>query len=156
MKELKETQKRLMILFVCIVVFVLLTVFAFETGGWQQGDLAGEAQTEFVFTFVMELVTLGCAFLSLRLFKFGKVKNDLVSRKALALKKWGIIRLFLLGAPLLLDTLLYYTYMKATFGYLALILVLCLPFVYPSMDRCLTETEEESETEVKSETEVEP
>ena len=92
----------------------------------------------------------------LRLFKFGKVKNDLVSRKALALKKWGIIRLFLLGAPLLLDTLLYYTYMKATFGYLALILVLCLPFVYPSMDRCLTETEEESETEVKSETEVEP
>ena len=108
-------------------------------------------------TIMMELLTLGFAFLALRLFKFEKIKNDLVSRKETALKKWGTIRLALLGAPLLIDTLLYYTYMKATFGYLALILVLCLPFVYPSMDRCLSETEEEvtkAETSVDETTET--
>lgn len=151
MKDLKETQKWLMMLFVSIVVIGVVLVILFEAALWQSGDLAGETQTEFILMTVMELVTLCCAFLALRLFKFRKVKNDLVSRKAPALKNWATIRLFLLGTPLLIDTLLYYIYMKATFGYLALILVLCLPFVYPSMDRCLTETEEESEAEVKSE-----
>ena len=140
---MKETQKRLMIQFVGIVVLVLAIVILFETDVWLSGNLAGDVQTEFIFTTVMELLTLGCAFLGLRLFKFEKVKNDLVSRKASALKKWGTIRLYLLGAPLLFDTLLYYTYMKPTFGYLAIILVLCLPFVWPSMSRCMAETTEE-------------
>lgn len=140
---MKETQKRLMIQFVGIVVLVLAIVILFETDVWLSGNLAGDVQTEFIFTTVMELLTLGCAFLGLRLFKFEKVKNDLVSRKASALKKWGTIRLSLLGAPLLFDTLLYYTYMKPTFGYLAIILVLCLPFVWPSMSRCMAETTEE-------------
>ena len=140
---MKETQKRLMVLFVSIVVIGVMMVILFETDLWLSGGLAGDARTEFVFTTVMELVTLGCAFLALRLFKFEKVRNDLVSRRETALKKWGAIRLAILGAPLLFDTLLYYTYMKPTFGYLAIIMVLCLPFVYPSMSRCVAETTEE-------------
>ena len=43
--------------------------------------------------------------------------------------------------PLWADTLLYYLYMNTTFGYLGIILVLCLPFVYPSESRCEAETE---------------
>ena len=90
-----------------------------------------------------ELLTLVSAYFGLLMFKFARIKSDLVNRKSPALKFWGAVRLFLLGTPLLLNTLLYYAYMKATFGYLALILALCLPFVYPSKDRCLSETEDD-------------
>ena len=58
--------------------------------------------------------------------------------------KWGMIRLFILEVPMLVDTLLYYIYMNTTFGYLAVMLLLCLPFVFPSMNRCQAETSEEA------------
>ena len=92
-------------------------------------------------TFLMELMTLGCAFLALRLFKFEKIHQELISAKAVALRNWGVIRLVMLLFPLWADTLLYYIYMNTTFGYLGIILVLCLPFVYPSLSRCEAETE---------------
>jgi hypothetical protein len=57
--------------------------------------------------------------------------------------KWGTIRLLILQVPMLADTLLYYMYMNTTFGYLAIMLLLCLPFVFPSLNRCLAETSEE-------------
>ena len=53
-----------------------------------------------------------------------------------------LLRLLLLFLPLLADTLLYYIYMNPTFGYLGIILALCLPFVYPSEGRCISETEQ--------------
>jgi hypothetical protein len=58
--------------------------------------------------------------------------------------KWGIIRLLILEVPMLIDTLLYYIYMNTTFGYLGIMLLLCLPFVFPSVGRCLAETSEET------------
>ena len=99
-------------------------------------------QSEFLWTTLMELATLGCAFLALRLFKFDRVHRALNEQKAVALKKWGLLRLLLLFLPLLADTLLYYIYMNPTFGYLGIILALCLPFVYPSEGRCIAETEQ--------------
>ena len=59
--------------------------------------------------------------------------------------KWGLIRLLILEVPMVADTLLYYIYMYTTFGYLAIILLLCLPFVFPTLSRCLDETEVKSE-----------
>jgi len=32
--------------------------------------------------------------------------------------------------------------MNPAFGYMAIIQLLCLPFVYPSLNRCIAETEE--------------
>ena len=142
---MKQTQKILMGQFVSIVLMVLALVVLFETDIIVSGGLNGDSQTEFLLTAVMELVTLGCAFLSLRLFRFKSIHADLVSRKAPALKKWGVARLLLIHVPIVLDTLLYYLYMKPTFGYLAIILALCLPFVWPSMNRCVAETTEEQE-----------
>lgn len=132
--------------FVTVAVIVLLMIALFESDVCFSGGLAGEAQTEFLITAVMELLTLGAAFLALRLFKFGSVRADLLSRREVALLKWGVTRMMLIQAPLLLDTLLYYMYMKPTFGYLAIILVLCLPFVWPSMGRCIAETTPDEET----------
>ena len=143
---MRHVQKILMIQFYTIIAMVVLTVLFFESEVIVSGGLAGDTQSEFLFTAVMELVTLCFAFLSLRLFKFEKIRADLISRKEVALQKWGVTRLLLIEAPLVFNTLLYYLYMKPTFGYLAIILVLCLPFVYPTLNRCVAETSEESES----------
>ena len=139
---MKETKKLLMTFFVSGIVLVLMIVCLYETEVVVPGLLATDKQSEFLLTFLMELMTLGCAFFGLRLFKFEKIHQELITGKAVALRKWGMIRLLLLLLPLWADTLLYYIYMNPTFGYLGIILALCLPFVYPSMNRCEAETEE--------------
>ena len=144
---MKQTQRLLMILFITSIVLPLAMVVLFETGIIATGIMAGDTQSEFLLTSTMELVTLAFAFLSLRLFKFAYIHADLVNRQEKALLKWGYLRLLLIQAPLVINTLLYYLYMKPTFGYLAIILALCLPFVYPSMDRCLAEVSEEQKEE---------
>ncbi len=144
---MKQTQRLLMILFITSIVLPLAMVVLFETGIIATGIMAGETQSEFLLTSTMELVTLAFAFLSLRLFKFAYIHADLVNRQEKALLKWGYLRLLLIQAPLVINTLLYYLYMNPTFGYLAIILALCLPFVYPSMDRCMAEVSEEQKEE---------
>ena len=144
---MKQTQRLLMIRFITSIVLPLAMVVLFETGIIATGIMAGDTQSEFLLTSTMELVTLAFAFLSLRLFKFGRIHADLVNRQEKALLKWGYLRLLLIQAPLVINTLLYYLYMNPTFGYLAIILALCLPFVYPSMDRCLAEVSEEQKEE---------
>ena len=140
---MKRTQCILMGFFITTIVVVVALVVLFETDVIASGLLAGDNQTEFVFTTMMELITLGFAFMSLRLFKFVAIRADLFARKETALQKWGVLRLMLIQGPLWFNTLLYYLYMSPTFGYLAIILALCLPFVYPSMSRCIADTTEE-------------
>ena len=138
---MKETKNQLMCVFVAGIVWPLMIVCIYETEVVVPGLLATDKKSEFLLTFLMELMTLGCAFLALRLFKFEKIHQELITGKAVALRKWGVIRLVMLLFPLWADTLLYYIYMNTTFGYLGIILALCLPFVYPSMSRCEAETE---------------
>ena len=52
---------------------------------------------------------------------------------------------FPLCLPMLINTFMYYQTMSPAFGYMAIILVLCLFFVYPSIGRCIEETSEEGE-----------
>jgi len=138
---MKETKNLLMGVYLAGIVLALTIVCLYETEVVVPGVLATDKQSEFLMTFLMELMTLGCAFLALRLFKFEKIHQELITGKAAALRKWGLIRLLILLFPLWADTLLYYIYMNTTFGYLGIILALCLPFVYPSMNRCEAETE---------------
>ena len=138
---MKETKNLLMGVYVAGIVLVLTIVCLYETEVVVPGVLATDKQSEFLMAFLMELITLGCAFLALRLFKFEKIHQELITGKAVAMRKWGLIRLVILLFPLWADTLLYYIYMNTTFGYLGIILALCLPFVYPSMNRCEAETE---------------
>lgn len=75
-----------------------------------------EQQTtlQFVLTTVMELGTMAAVYLGLRLYR----RNQ-----------W--LRLAIIVVPLLADTLLYIIYGTAAFFYLAVMLVICLPFVWP-------------------------
>jgi hypothetical protein len=140
---MKKISKQLMIIYVLLVVVALAIVLLYECGVLESGRLADSKQTEFVAMSGMELSTLVAAFLGLRLFKFGKIHAELIARKEPALLKWGMLRLLVLEAPMVVNTYLYYIYMNPTFGYLAIILLLCLPFVFPSQSRCIAETTEE-------------
>ena len=140
MKNVKNT---LTVLLWTVLALALIVVVLFETDVLMFGYYAGSGeQAEFLLTTMMELLTLAVIPLALKLFKFPRVHADLVSRKAEALRKWGLLRPLMLLVPLLVNTLLYYAYANVAFGYMAIILVIVLPFVYPSMERCQSETEE--------------
>ena len=140
---MKQVSKQLQVFYIAQVVLALVVIALFELNLLPEGIKADDKLSEFALTSVMELITLGAAFLGLRLFKFKAIHNDLVNRKETAMWKWGMARLLILEAPMVINTLLYYIYMNPTFGYLAIILLLCLPFVFPSLNRCLSETSEE-------------
>ena len=139
---MKKISKQLTFIYVLLVVLALTIVVLYEFGALASGSLADSKQTEFVAMTIMELTTLVAAFLGLRLFKFPMIHADLVTRKEPAMLKWGILRLLVLEVPMVVNTYLYYMYMNPTFGYLAIILLLCLPFVFPSESRCIDETTE--------------
>lgn len=124
-----------------IVLAVLLAVL-FETGLMPKAVWQDYASQEVMTRMIMELVTLAMIPLSLYLFKFGHVHADLLKRKEKALNLWGVLRLLMLLVPMIVNTLLYYMFMQTTYGYMAIILLICLPFVYPSLGRCKADTEE--------------
>ena len=140
---MKQISKKLMIVYLALLAIAIGLIILYETETLEAGVLATEEQSKFLFTTFMELGSLAAAFFGLRLFKFQAVHNDLVTHKEPAMMKWGLIRLLILELPMVADTLLYYIYMYTTFGYLAIILLLCLPFVFPTLNRCLAETSEE-------------
>ena len=140
---MKKVSKQLTFVFVLLVAVALVMVALYEFDVLESGVLADSKQTEFVAMTVMELTTLVAAFLGLRLFKFPKIHADLITHKEPAMLKWGMLRLLVLEVPMVCNTYLYYIYMNPTFGYLAIILLLCLPFVFPSLNRCLAETTSE-------------
>ena len=140
---MKAVSKQLLVFYTAHVLMALVIIVLFETDVLPAGVKADDKQSEFVLTALMEIVSLGAAFMGLRLFKFKAIHNDLVSRKETAMWKWGMTRLLILEAPMVINTLFYYIYMNTTFGYMGIMLLLCLPFVFPSLSRCLAETREE-------------
>lgn len=141
---MKETRNILMTVFWLGVCMAALWVLLSETGVIETGMWAGQfANAEFVTTTMMELMTIAAIPLALKMFKMKRIHGNLVEGKALALRKWGVVRFVLLLVPLLANTFFYYMYMNTTFGYMAIILLICLPFVYPSIGRCMDEVSSE-------------
>ena len=128
-----------MAVFVGALVLTGIVVLLFETDILLAGTAVGNSQVEFVMTVIMELLSLGQIWLALRLFKLKMVKQDLVARKEVALRNWGILRLLLLDIPMLFNAIFYEIFLNTTFGYLTIILLICQAFVYPSLARCEAE-----------------
>lgn len=139
---MKQVRNILASIFWGLLGISVLVAVLFECEVLPMATWSEQLSAEFLCRCVMEVVALAGIYLSLRLFKFQRVHHDLVTRKEPALKKWGILRLLLLEVPMLLNTLLYYMYMQTTYGYLAIIAALSLPFVYPTLGRCMDEVEE--------------
>lgn len=130
-----------MAIFVGFVVATLAIVALFETETLPTGGLSADKASEFVVLTVAELCAVALIPLALKLFKLKRVERQLTSPEALA--KWGTVRLLMLCVPMLACCLLYYMYMNVAFGYLSIILFLCLFFVVPTMDRCRQEIEKD-------------
>jgi hypothetical protein len=69
---------------------------------------------QFLLTTLMELATLVCAYLGLRLIKWSWQRRALI-----------------IGIPLVANIILYLVYRTTPFFYLAIVLVICIPFVWP-------------------------
>ena len=140
---MKKISIQLMAVFTLLLAVMKGFIVLYESGVLESVVLTDSKQTEILAMTGMELTSLAGAFLGLRLFKFQKIHDELVTKKEPALLKWGMLRLLILEVPMVSNTYLYYMYMNTTFGYLAIILLLCLPFVFPTQSRCIAETTEE-------------
>ena len=128
--------------------FLLVAAILYICGEFLHADMGvladASRQQRFVASTVMILLTISLLPLSLRLFRFGRVHRDLVSRQAPALSRWGTLRMVMLGMLLVVNTFLYYAFeLEASYGYLAVVTLLCMPFVIPTMSRCEAEVQEE-------------
>ena len=110
----------------------MLAAIVYECDVLPTGVFAGNAQEEFLAVTFMELLTIVMIPLALRLFKAKDVERKVEEGDTTALRKWGSLRILMITVPLLMNTLLYYLFMNTTFGYMALILLICLPFIYPA------------------------
>lgn len=124
--------------------FLLVTTLLYVCGEFFQLDMSlfagASKQQKFFCSTLMILLTISLLPLSLRLFKFERIRADLLSRQAPALLRWGIVRLMLMGLLLTVNTFLYYAFeFESAYGYLAVVVLLCMPFVVPTMSRCQSE-----------------
>lgn len=138
---MKRTQSILTIEIAAFVVAALIVVVLFESNTLLEGSLADSKTNEFLVVTAMELLTLCTVPLALRLFKFKSVERSLKENGQQALLKWGTIRIMLIVVPMLLNVILFYLFGNVAFGYMAIILFLCLFFIYPTKSRCEAETE---------------
>ena len=139
-----STQKILMRTFCAFVAAAAIIVVLFETGLLGDGTLAGTGDSsEFVVLSAMELITICVIPVALRLFKFRAVARRIVTPHGLL--RYGLLRLLMLCVPMVVNTVLYYLYMSVAFGYMGIILFLCMAFVVPTKARCEAELRNDSE-----------
>ncbi len=123
------------------IAISLAIVALFETDVLLPGAFADNANAEFLTVSCMEIITICMIPLALRLFKFNKVSSELKSGHSQALAKWGSLRMAMLCVPMIVNTLMYYLFgFNVAFGYMGIICLICLPFIYPSTSRCINET----------------
>ena len=129
---MKKTVNILRTLFIASVGIAVVVAALYELDILPSGVLADRPQDEFLCTIAMELVTIVFIPIALRLFKTKDVDRRLDEGDIKTFKTWSIVRILMITVPLLMNTLLYYIFMNTTFGYMALILLVCLPFIYPA------------------------
>ena len=117
-------------------------VALFETNIVLSGDLSDNTLLDYYCTLAMELLTIAAIPFALRLFRFASVKRRLVEQPE-SLLRFASLRMMLIAIPMLINGLLYYMFMSTTFGYMGIICLLCMSFVYPSANRCKSEISRE-------------
>lgn len=112
----------------------------FETETLIPGAIEKGSTLEFILLTAMEIVTICAIPAALRLFRFGFVRRAIEASPERGLLKWGVVRLDLLCGTMTANTLFYYlTPLDVAFAYMAIICLISLVFVNPTMKRCLYE-----------------
>ena len=123
--------KTIKIIFWAVLALMLASVILFETNEQLTGFLGVTEADEFKLLSVMEMLTLMSIFLMLRLFKFERIARQIEESPQRALPLWTSVRVAVMLVMIAANGLLYYGTMNTTFGYLAIIMMVSLPFVYP-------------------------
>lgn len=109
---MKRTKNILTAVMYGSIILSLAITILYETETLLPGDLTTDKNAEFLTVSLMEVITICLIPLALRLFKFKKVGQALVSNPAKELLQWGTLRLAMLCLPMVINTLLYYLYMN--------------------------------------------
>ena len=136
---MKSLVKRLKTLFYIGIALELLLIALYESNVLLEGAWCGNAEAEFIVMTLMQLVTVCAIPLALRLLKFSVVRQYVTSHGEHGLQKMSVLRMLLLFVPMLLNSVFYYEFVKAGFGYLAIILAISLVFIVPTQSRCASE-----------------
>lgn len=139
---MKRTVTILTALFWSTMAIGFTIVALFETNIVLSGDLSDNTLLDYYCTLAMELLTIAAIPFALRLFRFASVKRRLVEQPE-SLLRFASLRMMLIAIPMLINGLLYYMFMSTTFGYMGIICLLCMSFVYPSANRCKSEISRE-------------
>lgn len=125
------------------MALVLILVVLNETDIIECGSLACEETLNYTVLMVMELLTICLIPVSLKLFSIKSVKARLTDGSYTKRLFLSSLRIAMLGLPMLLNTVFYYAFMSVAFGYMSIICLICLAFVYPGKDRCANDFGEE-------------
>ena len=143
---MKEQIKRILIIqksaFIGVWTAPLLLVVLYETGLYQEGLLAGNAQMEYILQSVSILLTIGLIPFALRMFNLNLVKHikELPLQQALkSYQTWSLLRLALLFVPAILALSFYYLTMNTTNLFCACMALIATLFCVPSESRIKNE-----------------
>lgn len=136
---MKRVRKILLMEFWIPIVICLVVIVLFENEVLLPGVFGNDKVHDYYAAIFMELITICLIPLSLRLFKFKKVRKMMEGKGVDDLLRWGSVRLCMLVVPMMVNAVLYYLFMNVAFGYMGIIGLLCLVFVYPSKTRCESE-----------------
>ena len=139
MKDIIKTQKKLfwIVIALSLLAFGLVEFVFLDTTG---GLLVGHVQLEFLWQSFAILLTLGGIYGALRMFKLKSIEAKLVANPLSAYPFWCKCRLMVLIVILFNNILSYWCFANGSFAWLATIVLLTFPFVYPSEDRFIYET----------------
>ena len=143
---MKEKIKRILLIqksaFLGVWTAPLLLVVLYETGLYQKGIQAGNAQMEYIFQSISILLTIGLIPFALRMFNLNLVKRikELPLEQALkSYQKWSDVRLCLLFVPAILGVSFYYLTMNTTNLFCACMALIATLFCVPSENRIKNE-----------------
>ena len=132
------------------VAVTVLVIILFETELLSPGAFSDDKNFQMMAGMVMVIAVLASIPFSLYLFKLNRVHSSITDKdKPIAknLLVYGTIRILMLCVPMSLCMLFYYVFgLNVRFFYLSIICALCLFMVYPTMRRCLHETETDPST----------
>lgn len=143
--DIRQVQRILLCNFLIMIGVALLLVIFYECELLPITSMAEKPQLLFVLQVLMELVTIVVIPVGLKMFSVKPLRRRLIEGKGDTLLFWGTLRLNMLSVPMVFNVFFYYQSMSPAFGYLAIIIFLCLFFIYPSLERCETETSESQE-----------
>ncbi len=117
--------------FFFVIEFFLLDIGAIFTD---------EPQLEFILLCVMILATLGVIYSALRLFKFEWVKRRIEEDTIARYHDLALARIETSSGIAIFNLIFYWFFLNTSFLWLFVIILLSLPFIYPSKERFYNES----------------